>query len=288
MDTITDSKRYGGHTLAFCLSAVTLGIFLAVVVLGISTGRTKLTGIVVFGFLAMIGGAFLSTLGEFDTPQQQVVAYGLASGAMLSSAAALLAPKAILQHGEYGGFAIALGYILGYGGHELGHYFKHYDLPLNASASELTIHALTAGSIMGVVYGTLPGLSALFGFGILAHKFPAGFTGAETLRNSGLPRIVMVVPAAAVAIAAIPLSLLLPPLSPVVKAVLFGISTGVFAHVAVDMLPDCSHVGSHADSAGHEPIQCSPDADRIRQYAVGSTIIGALAIFVMWQTLAMA
>ncbi|MFB6200989.1 MAG: ZIP family metal transporter, partial [Halorhabdus sp.] len=91
-------------------------------------------------------------------------------------------------------------------------------------------------------------LSALFGFGILAHKFPAGFTGSEALKQSGIPRTVMIVPASTVALAAIPLSILTPDLSPIVQAVFYGVSTGVFAHVAIDMLPECSHVGSHADS----------------------------------------
>jgi ZIP family zinc transporter len=94
----------------------------------------------------------------------------------------------------------------------------------------------------------------------------------------------MIIPASAVGIAAIPLSILTPELSPVVKAVFFGISAGVFAHVGIDMLPECSHVGSHADST-HGAVQCSRDADRLRQYAVLSTVLGAGVIFVLWQAL---
>ncbi|QGN06738.1 ZIP family metal transporter [Halorhabdus sp. CBA1104] len=285
--TPTKTEEPRRDRIAKVVSAVTAILFVSVLAAGIVTERTTLVVVVVFGFLAMAAGVTISLFVDFSTPNRQVWAYGLASGAMLASAAALLAPKAIGRHPEYGGFAIALGYLLGYAGHELGHLVSHYDLPLNAAVSELTLHALAAGSIMGVVYGSLPDLSALFGFGILAHKFPAGFTGSEALRQSGIPRTVMIVPAAAVALAAIPLSILTPDLSATVQAVFYGVSTGVFAHVAIDMLPECSHVGSHADSSGHGTIECSRNIHRVRQYAVASTLAGAGAIFVLWQALAM-
>jgi len=281
------SRASSRERLALGISVLGVVALIAVVALGLVAGRTKLVGIVVFGFVAMMAGVLVSYLGEFATPGRQVWAYGLASGAMLASAAALIAPKAIAHHPTYGGFAIAFGYLIGYGAHELGHLVTHYELPVNAATGELTLHALAAGSIMGVAYGALPSLTPLFGYGIVAHKFPAGFTGSEAVEESGLPVSVMVVPAAAVAIAAIPLSILTPDLSPIVKAVFFGVSTGVFAHVGIDMLPECSHVGSHGDVAGHGAIQCSRDADRIRQYAVLSTFLGAAAIFAIWQLLAM-
>lgn len=284
---MTDTSDHGRTRSAQFVSLATAVAFASILAVGIAVGRTTLVLVVAFGFLAMVAGVTISLFVDFSTPERQVWAYGLASGAMLASAAALLAPKAIGRHPEYGGFAIALGYLLGYAGHELGHLVSHYDLPLNAAVSELTLHALAAGSIMGVVYGSLPDLSALFGFGILAHKFPAGFTGSEALRQSGIPRTVMIVPASAVALAAIPLSILTPPLSAAVQAVFYGVSTGVFAHVAIDMLPECSHVGSHAGSSGHGTIECSRNIHRIRQYAVVSTLAGAGAIFVLWQALAM-
>ncbi|WP_136689733.1 ZIP family metal transporter [Halorhabdus amylolytica] len=287
MNVEIETGRTRREHIAVVVSAVTAILFAAVVAGGIVAGRLTLVVVVAFGFLAMVAGVTISLFVDFGTPDRQVWAYGLASGAMLASAAALLAPKAITRHPEYGGFAIALGYLAGYAGHELGHLVTHYDLPLNAAVSELTLHAFAAGSIMGVVYGSLPDLSALFGFGILAHKFPAGFTGSEALKQSGIPRTIMIVPASAVALAAIPLSILTPDLSATVQAVFYGVSTGVFAHVGIDMLPECSHVGSHADSSGHGSIECSRNIHRVRQYAVASTFAGAGAIFVLWQALAM-
>ncbi|MFB6085874.1 MAG: ZIP family metal transporter [Halodesulfurarchaeum sp.] len=286
MVVAADSSSAPNGRVPLLASGLTVLVFLGVIALGFLSGRTKLTGVVVFGFLAMLAGVSISHVVDFESELRQVWAYGLSSGAMLGSAGALLAPKAIGANPTSGGFAIAFGYLIGYAGHELGHLLSHRDLPLNAAAGELTLHALAAGSIMGVVYGSLPQLSALFGFGILAHKFPAGFTGSESVKQSGLPTVVMVIPAAAVAISAIPLAVLTPPLGPVVKAVVYGISTGVFAHVAIDMLPRCSHGGSHADSTGHGSIQCSRDLHRTKLSAVASTFLGAGTILFLWRLLA--
>lgn len=270
--------------LAVGISLVTLVGFLLVVAVGAGTGRTTLVAVVVFAFCAMLAGTALAVLGEFDTPGRRVWVQGLASGAMLASAMTLLAPKAITRHPEYGGFAIAAGYLLGYAGHELGHLLTHYDLPLNAPVAELTLHALTAGAIMGVAYGSLPGLTPVFGFGVLAHKLPAGVAGSEALDRSGLRRVVMVVPAAAVALAAIPLSLFTPSLSRIVEAIFFGVSTGVFAHVAIEVLPGCARCGSRS---GPGTVRCSRYTDRLRRYAVVSTLTGSGLIVLLWQLLVM-
>jgi ZIP family zinc transporter len=272
----------GREGLAVVLGVLALLAFAGVLAVGYAYDRTQLVGIVTFAFLAMSAGVGLQRYGRFTTPSRRLWASGLASGAMLASAAAFLAPKAIGQHPKYGGFAIAVGYLLGYAGHELGHLLTHHDLPVNAAVSELTLHATMAGAIMGVVYGTLPTLSPLFGYGIVAHKLPAGFGGAETLGRDGLPTVVMALPAAAVGLAAVPLSLATPALGPVVKAIFYGVSTGVFAHVALDMIPDCGGGGS---GHGHGEVTCSPEADRHRVHAVVSTLAGTVAIFGLWQLL---
>jgi ZIP family zinc transporter len=247
---------------------------------GVLAGRTTLVGIVSFAFLAMAGGVAVSRYGSFSTPRRRLWAYGLSSGAMLASAAALLAPKAISHHATFGGFAIAFGYLLGFSGHEFGHLFSHRELPLNATISELTLHALLAGSIMGVLYASLPSLTPLFGYGVVAHKLPAGFGGAIALDRDDLPAVVMALPAAAVGLAAIPVSVVTPDLGPVVRAVFYGISTGVFAHVALDMIPEC-HGGGEGHGHGGESV-CSAEADAQRRHAVASTIAGAGVLFLAW------
>ncbi|MFC7132449.1 MULTISPECIES: ZIP family metal transporter [Salinibaculum] len=271
------------HRVATGLGLAAVLVFVAALGGGLLYGRTKLVGIVLFAFVAMVAGVGIQQYSVLDTPLRRLWAYGLTSGAMLASAAALLAPKAILQHPEYGGFAIAFGYLSGYAGHELGHHLSHRSLPVNGTVAELTVHAMLAGSIMGVVYGTLPSLTPLFGYGIVAHKLPAGFSGAETLDRDDLPLVVMALPAAAVGLVAIPLSISTPALGSVIKALFYGVSTGVFAHVAIDMIPECSGGGS---GHGHGEVACGPQPDTQRRHAVFSTLSGAGALFVVWQVLA--
>jgi ZIP family zinc transporter len=272
----------GRRSWATALGAGALVAFAAVLAVGYVTGRDTLLGIVSVGFLAMVAGVGLQRYGRLHTTRRRLWAGGLASGAMLASAAAFLAPKAIGQHPQVGGFAVAGGYLLGYAGHELGHLVGHRDLPVNATVSELTLHAAAAGTIMGVVYGSLPSLTSLFGYAVVAHKLPAGFGGAAALDRDGLPHVTMALPAAAVGLTAIPAALVTPALGPVVKAVLYGVSTGVFAHVALDMLPECSGGSDH----GHGPVACGPAADRMRHHAVASTVTGTLAVFLAWLAVA--
>ena len=279
--TQSQSERTG-HRVAVLVGVAALVALVATLALGYVAGREKLVGIASFGFVAMVAGVAIKRYGSFATPRRRLWSYGLASGAMLASAAALLAPKAIGQHPTYGGFAIAFGYLLGFAGHELGHLVSHYDLPLNATVSELTLHAVTAGSIMGVLYGSLSSLTPLLGYGIVAHKLPAGFGGADALERDGLPLVVMALPAAAVGLAAIPLSIATPSLGPIVRAVFYGVSTGIFAHVALDMIPECSGGGS-GHSHGDEASFCSHEADAQRRHAVASTIAGAAVLFAVWQ-----
>lgn len=268
---------------ATALGGGALVAFALVLAVGYATGRTKLLGIVSVGFVAMLGGVGLQQYGRLNTQGRQLWASGLASGAMLASAAAFLAPKAIGQGAQIGGFAIAFGYLLGFAGHELGHLFGHRDLPLNATVSELTLHAAAAGTIMGVVYGSLPTLTSLFGYAVVAHKLPAGFGGAAALDHDDLPMVVMALPAAAVGLTAIPAALLTPDLAPAVKAAFYGVSTGVFAHVALDMIPECSGGGS---GHGHGSVVCGPEADRTRQHAVASTVAGTAVVFLAWLAIA--
>ncbi|AWB27264.1 ZIP family metal transporter [Halococcoides cellulosivorans] len=263
----------------FVIGIGTTIALVAVLGVGLLNDRTTLVGVTLFAFVAMAAGVALRVAGDFGSPTRTVWAYGLSSGAMLASAMALLAPKAIGQHAEIGGFAIAVGYLVGYAAHEIGHHATHRDWPIDLVTGELTLHAVAAGAMMGVLYGSLPGLTALFGFGVVAHKFPAGFTGASAVIDRGQSSIQLVVPAAAVALAAIPASLLVPPLSGGVQAAFFGLSTGVFTHVAIDMLPECK---SGDPESGHGAVVCSPDADRLRHAAVASTLFGTAAIAGLW------
>jgi ZIP family zinc transporter len=40
----------------------------------------------------------------------------------------------------------------------------------SVKVSEITAHSMLAGTLMGVAYGTVPDLTLIFGFGVVAHK----------------------------------------------------------------------------------------------------------------------
>jgi ZIP family zinc transporter len=79
------------------------------------------------------------------------------------------------------------------------------------------------------------------------------------------------------------MAVLTPEIGTVTKAVLYGLSTGVFAHVALDMIPECTGGGS---GHGHGDVSCDRNGDHLRQHTVFSTVGGAGAVFVIWLLLA--
>jgi ZIP family zinc transporter len=254
--------------------------------LAVRTELWKLLGISWVAFVAMAGGAVLGgRAAGRERARTLVWGYGLASGAMVTSALVFIVPDAISHHPAYGGFGIALGVIAGFAAHTVGHRATHHELPMDHTALELSAHALAAGVIIGVVYGNLPELGPLLGVAIVSHKGPAGYAAARRLVDDDRSHWVLLVPAAGVGLTAIPSGLVSLPAVPTANAVVFGFAAGVFLHVAMDFLPRCELGGDV-----YELAQLSPDAhqllDRLRLHAVSSTALGGLAVFVAWLVVA--
>ncbi|WP_135853005.1 ZIP family metal transporter [Halorussus salinus] len=242
----------------------------------------KVAGISWVAFAAMAGAALVGGRTGATTDAGRLVwGYGLASGAMITSAAVFIVPSAIGHHPKFGGFGIALGVLVGFSAHTLGHRATHMDLPFDHTAAELTAHSLAAGAIIGLVYGNMPSLGLLLGLAIVSHKGPAGYAAADRLRRADKPVSVILLPAAGVGLTAIPSALLRLPSSDPVNAVVFGFAAGVFLHVAMDFLPRCELGGEV-----YEVAQITDDAhdllDRLRARAVASTGLGGAAVFVAW------
>jgi ZIP family zinc transporter len=242
----------------------------------------KVAGIAWVAFAAMAGAALLGGRSGASTDAGRLVwGYGLASGAMITSAAVFIVPSAIGHHPKFGGFGVALGVLAGFSAHTLGHRATHMDLPFDHTAAELTAHSLAAGAVIGLVYGNMPGLGLLLGLSIVSHKGPAGYAAADRLRRADKPVSVILLPAAGVGLTAIPAALLKLPSSDPVNAVVFGFAAGVFLHVAMDFLPRCELGGEV-----YEVAQITDDAhdllDRLRARAVASTGLGGIAVFVAW------
>ena len=263
------------------------GALVVLSVIGTTAGLWKVLVVGWVAFVAMAGGAVVGTRSATaDTHAERLVwGYGLASGAMVTSAAVFLVPQAIGYDPRVGGFGIAAGLLAGYAGHTVGHRFVHYDLPIETTTAQLTAHSLTAGVVIGTVYTLLPDLGLLLGLGIVSHKGPAGYAAARRLRRRDMPVGVVVLPAAGVGIAAILAGLLEPQSSLAVSAAVFGFAAGLFLHVAMDFLPECEvggEVGEVAALTGdaHELL------DRLRVHAVASTAAGASLVFLAWLLLA--
>jgi len=234
-------------------------------------------------FLAMALAIPVGVAGSRRRGARRLVwGYGLASGAMVTSAAVFLVPVAIGQSSSVGGFGIALGLIVGYSAHTVGHRLTHVDSPFEDTALRLTAHALAAGAIIGIIYAVMPTLGPLLGLAIVSHKGPAGYAAARRLSLREEPVWPLLVPAASVGLAAIPAALLAGPGSPALVALVFGFASGIFLHVAMDFLPRCEVGGEVYEAASHEAPVDHARLDRLRLHAVTSTVVGAGIVFLAW------
>jgi ZIP family zinc transporter len=249
--------------------------------LAATTDALKLLGIAWVAFAAMALAAPFGARPQGGEPRPLVWGYGLASGAMVTSAAVFLLPQATAHHPTFGGFGVALGLLVGFAGHTVGHRLAHLDLPVDRTVAELTAHAVSAGLIIGIVYGNMPDLGPLLGLAIVSHKGPAGYAAARRLAAADRDVTVLLVPAAGVGVAGLVASLVALPAAPPVRGVVFGFAAGIFLHVAMDFLPRCE-LGSDV----HDLLTVSGDAhallDRLRVHAVASTALGGAAVLVAW------
>ncbi|WP_336036489.1 ZIP family metal transporter [Halobacterium yunchengense] len=268
------------------LGAASLLAFVALSAYVLLAGSApKLLGIAWVAFAAMAGAAVLGARANTEHPTGLVWGYGLASGAMIASAAAFLLPQAIGYAAKPGGFGVAAGILVGFGAHTVGHLLTHRDLPLDRTTAELSAHSLAAGSIIGVVYTAMPDLGPLLGLAIVSHKGPAGYAAARRLAARDRSPMMLLLPAAGVGIAALAVTVVSVPTDATVRAVVFGFAAGIFLHVAMDFLPECEtgsevHAaatrGDHADEHDHALL------DELRVHAVGSTLLGGVAVAAAW------
>lgn len=269
----TMSKRLiGGSLILFLVLSLVAALY----------GKWKLLGIAWIAFASM---AVAIPLGIHAARQKNlnhlIAGYGLASGAMITSAAIFLIPTAINHHPVYGGLGIAVGIMAGFAIHTLNHGLSHSAIPVDSVVLELTSHALAAGLIIGTVYAAMPSLSVLLGIAIISHKGPAGYAAARRLAMEGSTPYLLLLPACAIGLTALPVSLLQIPESAFINALIFGFATGVFFHVAIDFLPECEVGGKihqHTDLEEHEHHVL----DRYRKWAVLHTFGGGAIVFLLW------
>ena len=201
MSVINETDGVGniaGVSRVGVVATLVLLVLSAVAVVTGTTGGRKLVGISWIAFLAMAAAVPLGARTGERSALGLVWGYGLAAGAMITSAAVFLVPQAIGQHPRWGGFGIAFGLLAGFASHTIGHRLAHMDLPMDRTVAELTAHAFSAGAIIGIIYGNMPELGALLGLAIVSHKGPAGYAAARRLANAGRNPSVLLLPATGV------------------------------------------------------------------------------------------
>lgn len=260
----------------------TLALFIVFTFIAVILSKWKVLGISWIAFVAMAAAVPLGAKTAEKTKLTSLIAsYGLASGAMITAAAIFLIPEAIHYDAVYGGIGIALGIFIGFATHTFNHGLSHTSLPADPVLIELTTHSITDGIIIGLVYAAMPQLGLLLGAAIVAHKAPAGYAAAKRLSLQNNAASLVLVPSCAMGLAAIPVSLLHIPELAVLNALVFGIATGVFFHVAMDFLPECEvggniHRQSNLDSHAHHQL------DQYRNWAVLNIFAGGIIIFLLW------
>jgi len=240
-------------------------------------------------FVAMGLGAWLGARADETNPYRLVWGYGLASGAMVTSAAMFLVPQAMGLGGQagaarIGGVGIAAGIVIGYGTHTIGHRLTHLETSFDMTTLAIAAHALSAGLVIGLVYASMPELGILLGLAIVSHKGPAGYAAARRLGRNGKSATALLLPAAGVGLTAIPSALLPVPESALLNALIFGFAAGIFLHVAMDFLPNCE-AGSEIDEVCELHDHSHDLLDELRTHAVASTAVGAAAIVLAWVTI---
>ncbi|MFB6083519.1 MAG: ZIP family metal transporter [Halorientalis sp.] len=245
----------------------------------------ELWAVLVIAWVAFAGMAGSIPLGvraaETGSAHRLVWGYGLASGAMITSASVFLVPQAMGFAPRIGGFGVAAGILVGFGSHVLGHRLSHVSAAFDDTAVQLSAHALSAGAIIGLVYAAMPKLGLLLGLAIVSHKGPAGYAAARRLAAADRPASVLLLPASGIGLTAIPVALLNVPAVPAINAAVFGFAAGVFLHVAMDFLPRCE-VGGEVGEVARVTEHAHELLDRLRIHAVVSTSLGGLAVFLAW------
>jgi ZIP family zinc transporter len=282
-----------GETMALLTGGGGMVVLTAV---GLAASLTKLLAIAWVAFGAMMVGAWMgarSEEGASDATKQRGVglvwAYGLSSGAMITSATLFLVPNAISHHAALGGLGIAVGIVGGFSIHTLHAGSGHTGGAARSVTWELTLHALGAGLVIGAVYAAMPALGSTLGLAIVSHKAPAGYAAARRLRRHGRSVLPLLLPAAAVGLTALPVGLADPPTLNGLHALVFGGATGLFLHVALDFLPRCEwrhglHPGA-AGGSGDRGGAAGGHAHRLRWRAIGSTLLGGAVVVAAWALL---
>lgn len=215
------------------VSVVIMGLWAICLIAGLAGRSDKLVAIGVMAWLAMVVGVLIAT--RLPRAARWVAwADGIAAGAMVASACVFLLPMAMRAAPDRGALGVAGGLLVGNLLHLWARHRRLDGHAADASLIAITLHAVGAGFVIGLIYVRMPSLGLVLGVAIVAHKLPAGYVLARWRTQEGLARHPVLWPACAVALVSIPVGLWVSPGAPADNALLFGLATGVFMSVGLD------------------------------------------------------
>lgn len=209
--------------------------WLGLVVTAEIQGMATLSGLSIFGALALIVGA-LASLGAVSE-RTIVLADAAAGGAMLAAALVFVVPHALIAHALPGTTGLIIGLLAGLALHRIARGAMD-----QVALTGLTLHTISAGVAIGALYTFLPALGWTAGLAILAHKAPAGYLLALRLRQADRSRTLVGWPAMATGLGALSIAIMHPTL-PISSGLMFGIAAGLFAFVALGFIRDSAGFG---------------------------------------------
>lgn len=223
---------------------LSLAVWLVFIVIASAYGHWKLTVVSVVACAAMCAGAGLA-LGAIADKQRIVFCNSAAAGALLAAACLFVLPEALQVNPAQGVAGIAIGLLTGIALRPATALVSRHKSHLHPIFSALTLHALSEGLVLGVLYGVMPALSVAFGIAIIAHKLPAGYAVAATLPHQRDTLAKVLLPACATGLACLPVALLIPAQPHGWAPVVFGFASGLFVYVAATFIATTRKSSEH-------------------------------------------
>lgn len=236
------------------LSMVAL-IWAALTLVALTHGLALLAALTTLQAAAMATGAWLA-LGP-RRPARILQFDAAVAGVLVASAVLYVVPGALGEDMSSGALGTMVRLAIGLSMH-IGRGAPVHRAMLGA----LSLHAVSAGLVLGVVYVSMPAIGLSLALAIVAHKLPAGYALARSLRNDGRSVATVAIPACAVGLASLPVALA-GAAPTIAHGLLFGVASGLFLAVGVSFIV-------------HLPWHRAVLAGTLTQMALGAGVVIAL------------
>ncbi|QKQ98102.1 ZIP family metal transporter [Candidatus Nanohaloarchaea archaeon] len=256
--------------------ALTL-VFIATSIYTFST-TPKVVTIGFVAFAAMMMGGLLA-LRDIKSHKMIVWLYGMSGGAAFASVMLFILPQALNLSKNFGAAGIIAGFLAGLVLHSASHRLTHSVTKGHSSLWSVSLHSITAGLIIGLIYNQMPSAALTLGLAIVSHKLPAGYMVADRLkRDRESFWMKLLLPASGIGAMASLVNIFSVSLGTTSRALFFGFSAGIFLHLALDFIPNPEPESHLRKILTGDEDPHHHELDEITIHCLASTIIGAAVI----------